>query len=439
MNLKSYLLISFVFLTNVISAQSGNGRVISLDSVFVLMERNSTQLKMSDAIVENTKQAMSVVENDRLPSISVGLSALYLGDATVYDRNLSNSQNSPMPHSGNSFSLEASYLVFAGGAVSNSIDKAGLEVQVAHLAHVKKISEMRFLVAGYYLDLFKLRNQRKVFLKNIEQTEVLIEHVSARKTEGMALANDITRYELMMQNLRLSLIEIENSISIINKHLVITLGLSSETIILPDTTFLNLKLESKQVTQDELMLIAQENRPELRSTDLDISIAKKDVRIAKAGYYPSFAIIASDNFNGPITVEIPTINKNLNYWYVGVGVKYDLASLYKSKKNVRLAKGGQTVAQYARNVELENTQTSVHNAYTNFIESFDKLRVYEKTFQLATENYSIINNRYLNGLVLITEMLDASNMKLNAELQVVNANLDIIYNHYKLLREIGKL
>jgi outer membrane protein TolC len=63
--------------------------------------------------------------------------------------------------------------------------------------------------------------------------------------------------------------------------------------------------------------------------------------------------------------------------------------------------------------------------------------VYETSSRLANENYRIINNRYLSELVLISEMLDASNTKLNAELQVVNARLNVIYNYYCLQRAIG--
>lgn len=437
MNVKANLAIILILLTHSVFAQSQEGRIISIDSVFSLLERNSTQLKMSKEIVETTEQAVSVVKNNLLPSVDINLSALYLGDGTISDRNFSNSQNAPIPHFGNNFSLEASYLVFSGGAVSNSISKSELESQVANLAYKKNLSDMRFLVAGYYLDLYKLQNQRQVFLKNIEQTELMIKQINAKQNEGMALLNDLNRYKLMLQNLRLDIIEIENNINIINQHLVITLGLPKETHILVDTTIQNLKLVS--YSQEELIKIAQQNRPELNMSALKTNIAEKQIELAKASYYPSIAIIGANNFNGPITIEVPPINKNFNYWYLGIGLKYNLASLYKSRKDVRLAKTNKNVADYAKNLELENTQISLYTSQTNYLESIEKLRAYETTFQLAKENYTIVNNRYLNDLVLITEMLDASNIKLNAELQVVNANLNIIYNYFKVLREIGKL
>ena len=437
MNLKVYLTIMIALLSSTIFAQMKEGRIISIDSVFALVERNCTLLKISEKNAEKAEQAVSIVKNNLLPSIDINLSALYLGDGTILDRNFSNSQNAPIPHFGNNFSVEASYLVFSGGAVSNSIAKAELESQVANLAYKKNLSDMRFLVAGYYLDLYKLQNQRQVFLKNIEQTELMIKQINAKQNEGMALLNDLNRYKLMLQNLRLDLIEIENNINIINQHLVITLGLPKETNIIVDTTIQNLKLFP--YSQEELMNIAQQNRPDLYMSALRTTIAEKQIELAKANYYPSIAIIGANNFNGPITIEVPPINKNFNYWYLGIGLKYNLASLYKSSKDVSLAKTNKNVADYAKTLELENTQIALFAAQTNYLESIEKLHTYETTFQLAKENYTIVNNRYLNDLVLITEMLDASNIKLNAELQVVNANLNIIYNYFKLLREIGKL
>ena len=50
-----------------------------------------------------------------------------------------------------------------------------------------------------------------------------------------------------------------------------------------------------------------------------------------------------------------------------------------------------------------------------------------------------MNNRYLNDLALITDMLDASNSKLNAELQLVNAQINILFNLYKLKKTAGCL
>ena len=43
-----------------------------------------------------------------------------------------------------------------------------------------------------------------------------------------------------------------------------------------------------------------------------------------------------------------------------------------------------------------------------------------------------MSDRYLNQLALITDMLDASNIRLNAELQEVDARINIVYAYYKM-------
>ena len=47
----------------------------------------------------------------------------------------------------------------------------------------------------------------------------------ARYEQGVVLQNDITRYELLVENLSLELIRIDNTLAILNRNLVVTAGL----------------------------------------------------------------------------------------------------------------------------------------------------------------------------------------------------------------------
>lgn len=432
-NALSVALCALLFASQSLAAQTA--KIFTLSELFELAIANSKQLKLSQTGVETAKTATNLVRTTLLPFIDASLSALYIGNGVITDRDFSNAQNIEMPHLGNNFGLEASQVIFVGGAISTSIEKARMEEQMAQLNYDRSELDICFQVTGYYLDLYKLKNQRKVFLKNIEQTELLMQQIKSKEAQGMALGSDVTRHELMLQNLKLALIEVDNNSKIINNQLVVTLGLPAETLIKPDPSVLELDLSL--VNKDNLLQLAAENLPELKSAALNKEIADKELRIAKADYYPTIALVAANNFNGPILIEVPTINNNFNYWYAGIGIKYNLASLYKTSRKVKLANNKQLLTEYAEALALEHTQVAVHSAYTMFMESFEKLTVYETSSRLASENYRIVNNRYLSELVLITEMLDASNTKLNAELQVVNAKLNVIYNYYRLQREIG--
>ena len=114
-------------------------------------------------------------------TIFASLSASYIGNGVFMDRDFSNAQSVKMPHFGNNFAVEASQVIFAGGAIRTSIEKSVLEEQLAQLNYDRNELDICFLVTGYYLDLYKLKNQREVFLKNMEQTEMLIQQINRKK------------------------------------------------------------------------------------------------------------------------------------------------------------------------------------------------------------------------------------------------------------------
>lgn len=412
-------------------------QTLTIEELFTLADANSRSIRTFALAEEEAGQAVRVARNAQLPSIDVSLSASYLGDARLTDRDFSNNVNAPMPHFGNNFALEASQVVYAGGAITSRIAIARLQQQLAQLDKEKNRQDIRFLLVGNYLEMYKLENQAEVYRKNIEQTRKLVEDINAKQSQGLALRNDITRYELQLKSLELALTQIENGILILNNQLVTVLGLSEDIAIGVDTTLLSrLPVLSEETQWQETALFSS---PALQQMKLNIEQSRQNERIARAERLPSVVLFAGDKLDGPITIEVPPINKNLNYWYVGVGVRFDISSTFKSGKKVRLARLSTLRAQEGDLLLQENVRTDVKAAYIRFREAFTIRDTQEKSLELAAQNYSVVNNRYLNDLALITDMLDASNSKLNAELQLVNAQINILFNYYKLRKTSGNL
>ena len=66
------------------------------------------------------------------------------------------------------------------------------------------------------------------------------------------------------------------------------------------------------------------------------------------------------------------------------------------------------------------------------MEAYEQLKTQIKSVELANQNYDVTSNRYKNDLALLTDMLDASNMKLSADLGLVNARINVVYSFYKM-------
>ena len=420
-----------------ISAQPSSGFILSIEQMFELADKNSRSIKTFEMAEQEAEQAVKVAKNALLPSIDVSLSASYLGDAWIADRDFSDGENAPMPHFGNNFAIEASQVLYAGGAITSNIALAKLRRQVAQLDKDRNRQDIRFLLVGNYLELYKLRNQAEVYQQNIEQTKRLLADITAKEREGLALKNDITRYELQLKSLELALTQIENSRIIINNQLVTTLGLPRETVVGIDTCILDKFPPVSSETDWQETAAGQ--LPALKQAELGIRQSMHGEKLAKSERLPSVALFAANLLDGPIIIEVPPIDKNLNYWYVGVGVKFNIASIYQSGKNIRKAKIATQRAMEGKRLLEENVQTGVKAAYVRFGEAFTVYDTQIKSLELANQNYDIIRNRYLHELALITDMLDASNSKLSAELQVANARINILFNYFKLKKTAGSL
>ena len=99
-------------------------RVLSLEEIFALADENSKTIQAEDAAVTEAQHEIREAESGRLPDIEISVSASYLGNGYLLDRNFSNCQSIKMPHFGNNFSIKATQLIYGGGAVSNSKVKA---------------------------------------------------------------------------------------------------------------------------------------------------------------------------------------------------------------------------------------------------------------------------------------------------------------------------
>lgn len=412
-------------------------QVLSIEDLFEIAEANSVQLRPSFSAEEEAKREISIARSGRLPDINASLSLSYIGDGFTTKRNFSDYQKAPIPHLGTGLSLSVNQPLYTGGAIKNSIELAELKSTAARYSTEFHRDNIRFQLAGFYLDIYKFNNLKSVVEKNISQARKVLAEMQARYEQGVALQNDITRYELLVSNLELQLVKINNTLDILNRNLVVTAGMPEGTVVVPDTTLLTRALPSsgEEWWQEE----ARVNAPSLKLAGSGVEISRKAEEIAKSERLPKIGLQAAWTIDGPILVEIPPINRNLSYWYVGLGVSYNISSLYKSNKSISKSKVATQHAIEQLDVARENISLGVRADYIRYLEAYEELKTQNKSVELAERNYRTTSTRYSADMALITDMLDAANSKLDAEQQLVNARINIIYYYYKLLFTSGKI
>ena len=405
-------------------------QLMGIDELLRLADAQSKSIQTYRTGTEAAGEALKAAKAQRLPDVNVSLSASYLGNGKIWDRDFGNAMTVDMPHFGNNFAIEAQQVIYAGGAISSGIRQAELGKQLAELDLQKDIQKVRFLLLGHYLNLYKLDNHIKVLQDNIRLTDEVIANMKAKREQGTVLKNDITRYELQKEQLNLQLTRTRDARTTANFQLVTTLHLPEGTEIKPDTAMLEQKIQT--LTENEWQDMARANNILLKQTQTAIRLNEQKVKQERAERLPHISIVAADHLDGPVTIEVPALDNNFNYWYIGVGIKYNLSSLFKNNNRLWQARLNVRQAQENHQLAQEKIKNDVQEGYVNFMTSFTDLRTQEKSVKLADENYSVTDNRYKNDMALLTDMIDASNMKLSADLGLVNARINILYNYYKM-------
>ncbi|QOR73879.1 TolC family protein [Cruoricaptor ignavus] len=411
-------------------------RMLSVPELFRLTKENHPTLRVARYDVAVERQKTEVAKNAMLPKIDLAVQAYYLGDAYLIDRDFSDSKKLEMPHFGNNYSLEATELLWKGGKVRNSIQAQTLKEQLAGLSYEASEQNIKLLVLGYYLDISKILNQIDVYKKNIELAEQRLRNINKFYKQGMVTRNDIIRAELQLSNLQLALNVAENNRLVLNNQLTEALGLSNEIMILPDRT---LEERVPDAVLLEPYIASIQNHPSLDARRKLVELQDKAIEIAKADKVPAVSAFAGGRMAKPIISTIPPHDMYNAGYQVGLSLNFNVDELYKSPKREKQLELERERAEAQRDETERLLNVAVNAAFIKYNEAITQRNTLEKNMQLAEENYRIIQSKYNNQLAIILDVIDASNAKLDAELQHANAEINVVNQYYRLLKESGTL
>ncbi|WP_181307306.1 TolC family protein [Rufibacter sp. XAAS-G3-1] len=430
-------LLVVLFASVEVNAQELVPRVLTVEELFTLAEQNSQQLQVSRTGIEIAQQQREVAETQKRPTLNVAATASYIGDVRILDTDFSEAQNVKMPHFGNSFSVQASQVVFKGGAINNSIQRAELNQEVASLSFARNRADIKLLLVARYVDLYRLERQRLVYQRNIELAQLRLKNIHNLYKQGMVTRNDLIRSELQITNLDMAVLEASNNLSIANQQLRQLVGLPANTQIVPDSSFLASQMESRDYTT--YLDLALGNFPDIKTAQVNVDIARKNLEIAKTDRIPAITLQAGNSLARPITTASPALDMYSRGWNAGVGINYNMSSLYNVRHSIALANTAVAQQQQVATLQRQNIENEVNSAFIKHNEARQRSVSFTQSIRLADENYRIVEKKYYGSLALIVDVLDATNAKLEAELQKANADANIFYTYYQLQRLAGNL
>lgn len=438
MKFKRYTLLLLLPLTLLLlpaSATAQQTYPLPLDELFERGVENSLQIKaahMQELIAgEKEKTARSM----RLPDLKLSATTGYIGRPTIFKSGLAHPTHPDVPDWSHNYNVELTQPIYQGGRIEHSIRKAELEKEVARLSTTNDIAGLKLLLLQQYIDLFTLYKQEAVLARTIEESKVRLKDIRKMREEGLVTRNDEIRSELQLTNDQLAYRKAQDDIYIVSQQLDVVLGLDESLLLMPDTTLLYRPVELESC--ESYIEQAYENYPEMKLARYRTRLSTADKRLAKADYLPSLALHAGNALSRPLSSTMEDLFSN--NWNVALSLSYNLSSLYHNRHKMREAQQYINLQKNAEEQLRQDIRVGVRSAYVQHQEALDRVNALLLSVRQAEENYRIVRNRYMNQLSILTDLLDASNLRLQEEMQLTTARANVIYTYYQLQRMCGRM
>jgi outer membrane protein TolC len=418
------------------AAQGQQSKTLTLQEATQLTLAYSKTLKLNKTKIEEAAAAVQSAYEKKLPEASVSGAYLFL----PVQPNINLKQNNGNGEtSGNPDVKQAIYgmasvslPLYSGGRINYGIESAKYLQQAIALDAENDREQVILNITNACINLYKAYTAIGLVKENLAQARQRAKDFASLEKNGLLARNDLMKAELQASNIELTLLDAEANYKMACVNMNLMMGIPEQTVLIPDKTGLALPAEIK--TLEEYEADALNNRKDAEAISFRKKAAALGVKSASAEYYPSLALTG-----GYIAADVPGVLSITNAVNIGVGVKYNLSSLWTTKTKIQQAKIKEQQLQLNQELLNDNIHLQVNQAYQNYLVSVKKIEVYEKAEAQAEENYRITKNKYNNALATTTELLDADVALLQTRLGVTNAKADSFLAYKKLLQATGSL
>ncbi|WP_281638125.1 TolC family protein [Flavobacterium marginilacus] len=415
---------------------------LTLEQVRSLALQNNTKVKNSlidiDAATETKKEAYT----NYFPKVSASAIAMQAldpllemnmkgGNLPVYDGNPANlagaTQFAYMPdvNIGLFNQMGLGYLnivqpVYAGGKIKTGNQLAQLNIEVKEKQHKLSENEILLKTEQEYWLAIAIGEKQKTLDSYITFLDILYKQVGNAYKNGVIIKNDLLKVSIKQQELQVNKIKLNNAKKLMLMQLCQTIGMDYKPEIVLDDKFDDLSLPKTYFVSNQEVL---PSRMEYQLLEKMVTGTKLETQMKKADYMPNLGIGVTGYYldqlsgaqNGSLNgMAYASLSVPISDWW---GRKHKLKEL---KFKEEMAKN-----IFSDNKGLLNLQ--MEKAWTDLSEADDKIRLITETLVQTTENLRVNQDGYNNGLIQLSDLLEAIALKAETEDKLIEAK-----NQYRI-------
>lgn len=421
---KFVFIVGFILLifSNIKAQESLEKKNFTLEECLQYAENHNFTLQSANINISSTELNLRQTKENIAPTISATASQSF--NFGNYEKSIG---------WGGNYGINAGMTLFNGLSNANKIKQGQLNVEQSQLSLESSKNNIRVSTIQAFLAIMMnedlLSYQQQVLIASKEQMDQGQQQLEV----GQILESD---YKMLQAQYMSDLYNIENTKhNIQSNYLTLKNLLSLDpamdiSISRPDsaTIFKNLELPALQ----ELIDRSTNYLPELKMSENEITSAEYDVKIQKAGFYPTLSANAgiSTGYNGS-NLTSPNTGWGTQLWHgLGENIGLSLNIPIYQRSNVR---NSVKLAEYrAEQVELENKETvykvnqELQQSYIDVAKAQNDYIAAEAKKDAYLANYKTYKLRFQYGSVTAVDLIQQQTNFLNQLNQFMQAKYSYV-------------
>jgi len=324
--------------------------------------------------------------------------------------------------------------IFTGGRIWRGYRIAEYAATAAEENCQRARNDLITEVQQAYLGVLKVQEYEKVAAEAVKQMQAHLQDLQNMYDVGMVTENDLLRTKVALSNTKLGLIKARNGVRLAKVAFCSKIGLPLEQPIRL-TEKLQI-IDLPPINLEDAIQKALENRPEIKAMHNNIKIARTAVAISKAAYYPSIFLAANYSYRRPDRQYNP---KFYTTWTISLVAQLNLFDWGQTAFQIEQAQSQLQQTEHAMKQLQDGIVLQITQTYLSLLEAKEKVETTKINIQQAQENYRVTNEKFKQGLVSNTELLDANTLLTQAKTEYINALADYRIAYANLMHAIGDI
>ncbi len=325
--------------------------------------------------------------------------------------------------------------IYMGGAITAANKMAQISEDLAANDVEARRQNVLYTVDNAYWLVISLRNKQHTAEKYLSLTQKLDDDVSKMLNEGVATRSDKLRVDVSVNTTEMTISQLKSAVSVAKMTLCELCGL-------PITSDITLADEGERGIQTKYEITAAPDtayyaRPELSMLQNTIDMSRQATKLVRSIYLPHIALA------GGFTEMNPNLfngfqKKFSSVWNIGVILQVPIWNWGEGKYKVRASKAATSIAELqladARNkihLQVEQSRFQMHDAETRF-------ETARKNMESAEENLRCANIGFKEGVMTVTDVMNAQTAWQTAESQKIDAEIAVKIAQAAYLKALGK-